>query len=371
MKRSARAGRLAVPAAVAAIVAVGACLAQSWDGEATDVRGAPGEVRNARLEERSAAAGLEPAFRAARDAGAEPAWAGYLVPATGRHDTCCGGSDDGGGCCGCRLEGGRSFESRSRPDAAVELERGGRLWVLYRFEGSRVDRIRTFSEDCALDAGGLRFVRIADVSPADSLRLLAAFVTNGGEKDRLAEGALAAIAFHDDTGADALLDGFAAPGRPDRLRKKAAFWMGNARGRRGFETLRRLVRSDPSDGFREDIVFSLTQSRELEATDVLVETARRDASARVRGQALFWLAQKAGRKAAAAITRAIEDDPETEVKKKAVFALSQLPKDEGLPLLIRTARENRNPAVRRQAMFWLGQSGDPRALAFFEEVLKN
>jgi hypothetical protein len=27
--------------------------------------------------------------------------------------------------------------------------------------------------------------------------------------------------------------------------------------------------------------------------------------------------------------------------------------------------------VRKQAMFWLGQSKDPRALAFFEQILKN
>jgi HEAT repeat protein len=71
-----------------------------------------------------------------------------------------------------------------------------------------------------------------------------------------------------------------------------------------------------------------------------------------------------------AIMRALEDDPETEVKKKAVFALSQLPKDEGVPLLIQTAKTNKNPAVRKQAFFWLGQSKDPRALAFFEQVLK-
>ena len=357
-----------VPTAVVLAPALAALLSTG----ATEAREAQaGEVRNARIEERSASTGLEPAIRAARDAGPGPAWAGYLVPAAGRHDMCCGGSD-GGGCCGCRLEGGRSFVSRSRSGDVVELEQGGRLWVLYRLEGGRVDRIRPFSEGCALDAAGLPFVRIGDVRPADSLRLLASLVpAKGDEKDRLADGALAAIAFHDDTGADALLEGFAAAGRPDRLRKMAAFWMGNARGRRGFEALRRLVQSDPSDGFREDVVFALTQSRESEAVDVLVETARRDASARVRGQALFWLAQKAGRRASTAITRAIEDDPETEVKKKAVFALSQLPKDEGLPLLIRTAKENRNPAVRRQAMFWLGQSGDPRALAFFEEVLKK
>ena len=63
--------------------------------------------------------------------------------------------------------------------------------------------------------------------------------------------------------------------------------------------------------------------------------------------------------------------PGSDVKKKAVFALSQLPKDEGVPRLIDVAKTNRNPEVRKQAMFWLGQSGDARALAFFEDVLKR
>ena len=90
----------------------------------------------------------------------------------------------------------------------------------------------------------------------------------------------------------------------------------------------------------------------------------------MRGQALFWLARPRAKKAIGELTRAIEEDPETEVKKKAVFAVSQLPKEESVPLLIKLARDNRNPAVRKQAMFWLGQSGDPQALAFFEEVLR-
>ena len=59
------------------------------------------------------------------------------------------------------------------------------------------------------------------------------------------------------------------------------------------------------------------------------------------------------------------------MKKKAVFALSQLPKDEGVPLLIKVAETHRSYEVRKQAMFWLGQSQDPRALAFFEAVLKR
>ena len=89
----------------------------------------------------------------------------------------------------------------------------------------------------------------------------------------------------------------------------------------------------------------------------------------MRSQALFWLAQKAGKEAIAVIAGAIDNDPDTEVKKKAVFALSQLPKDEGVPKLMDVARTNRNPEVRKQAMFWLGQSHDPRAVKFFEEIL--
>ena len=80
------------------------------------------------------------------------------------------------------------------------------------------------------------------------------------------------------------------------------------------------------------------------------------------------MAQRAGDRAVGTITQAL-DDPETEIRKKAVFALSQLPKDEGVPKLIEVARSHRDAAVRKQAMFWLGQSRDPRALAFFEQVL--
>ena len=89
-----------------------------------------------------------------------------------------------------------------------------------------------------------------------------------------------------------------------------------------------------------------------------------------RNDALFWLSQRAGDSlAVGAIAEAIEKDPDTDVRKRAVFALSQLPKDESVPKLIEVAKNNRNSAVRQQAMFWLGQSNDPRAIKFFEDVL--
>ena len=62
---------------------------------------------------------------------------------------------------------------------------------------------------------------------------------------------------------------------------------------------------------------------------------------------------------------------ESEVKKSAVFALSQLRDNSGVPQLIDVARTNKDAAVRRSALFWLGQSGDPRGLAVFEELLSK
>jgi hypothetical protein len=88
----------------------------------------------------------------------------------------------------------------------------------------------------------------------------------------------------------------------------------------------------------------------------------------VRSSATFWLSQSAGDRAAAGL-RELTDDPDREVREQAVFALSQRPDDESIPALIRLARTHQDPNVRRRAVFWLGQKRDPRALAYFEEVL--
>ena len=109
--------------------------------------------------------------------------------------------------------------------------------------------------------------------------------------------------------------------------------------------------------------------RDAAASAAILDLAKNGAP-RLRQRALFWIARRAESQAAGIITQAIDNDPDAEVKKQAVSALSQLPRDEGIPLLIKLARSHTNPVVRKQAMQWLGQSNDPRALSFFEEVLR-
>jgi HEAT repeats len=284
----------------------------------------------------------------------QPAWIGYTVPTVAGHEQTCNYGEGGG--------------RGVRPPGPVHLEPPEQAQIMFRIQDNRVGKIRVISGDCQLDADGVSLRWIRDVRPAESIAFLATFVSS--DTDHVRDGAVSAIALHADAAADEALERFAGAGQPESLREKAVFWMGEARGRRGYENLRRIVTADASDRIRDKAIFALSICKEPQAVDTMIAVAHNDVSSHVRSQALFWLAQKAGKKAVGAISGAIDSDPDTEVKKKAVFALQQLPDGEGVPMLIQVARNNRNPAVRKQAMFWLGQSSDPRALAFFEEVLK-
>jgi hypothetical protein len=351
-------------------------------------------ITNGRVAAQPAGSPFAQSFRSLVSSQADVAWFGYAVPVVdGERVMCCFSGDstwingnvvmsEGNGCCrACRLEpaaDGTSMATRAPgsagPGAArnvVRLEGSERMVVLFRIAERAVDRIRVFSEDCELDAGGRPVTWLEGVRPADSVSLLESFATPAdGRRDRVTDGAISAIALHGDPAADASLDRLVAVNQPEAVRKKVTFWLGNARGAHGLATLRRVLKDDPSAEVQKAAVFGVSQSREAGASDVLLGLARTDPSPRIRGEAIFWLGQKAGQKVAATITERIEQDPDTEVKKRAVFALSQMPKDEGVPLLINVARTNTNPVVRKQAMFWLGQSKDPRAVEFFAEILK-
>jgi hypothetical protein len=261
---------------------------------------------NARVETRSAAAGLEKTLEPIERGQAGTAWVGYAVPVIpGEHDMCClnspGDYRHSPNCCGgCRLEGQNQRTFMGTNSDCARLEPSREFFVFLRVEQGQVEKVRAFSANCEIDAAGVTLYWLTDVKPAESVALLASLAEEHSGQ------AVAALAMH----------------------------------------------ADPS------------------ATDALARLARSGRSPKVRSDALFWLAQKAGDKVAGVITEAIERDPDTQVKKKAVFAVSQMPDGEGVPVLIQVVKNNRNPVVRKEAMFWLGQSHDPRALDFIASILR-
>ena len=89
-----------------------------------------------------------------------------------------------------------------------------------------------------------------------------------------------------------------------------------------------------------------------------------------RKSAVFWLGQAAGEAATEGLGEIVYDDSgDGEVRESAIFALSQLDDDAGVPILIDIVRDHPDPNLKKKAIFWLGQSGDPRAVALFEELL--
>jgi hypothetical protein len=120
-----------------------------------------------------------------------------------------------------------------------------------------------------------------------------------------------------------------------------------------------------------DVMFAATLADSVVIWRELLALARdRSLGTAARKQAIHWLGQEAEMAILPELDALVSrDDEEIELREAAVFALSQRPAGEGIPLLLRVARDHRDHRLRRRAMFWLAQSGDPRALDLFEEIL--
>jgi hypothetical protein len=121
-----------------------------------------------------------------------------------------------------------------------------------------------------------------------------------------ASDAVFAIAVHSDPAADTALERFVAPGQPQSLRLRTVSLLGSVRGRRGMDLLNGLI----------------------------------------------------------------ANDADAQVRQRAVSALSSLAEGAGIPVLIQLAKTTKDAAVRKQAMNSLQQSRDPRAVSFFEDILR-
>src|SRR5688572_16400445 len=217
---------------------------------------------NARVVARPAQPDVARAIAAIVKAQVEPAWIGYSVPAL-NNDTF--GRGDGWSE-RCRLEQQRVNPATNAPlPGPIRLEPAPNLMVLLRLQTNDIQRVRTFSGDCQVDAGGLQVYWLGDVNAAQSVDFLKTLVNpglNAAMRDH-SESALSAIALH----------------------------------------------------------------RDAAASGAIVDLAK-NGSPRLRQRALVWIARRAESQALGIITQAIDSDPDLEVKRQAVSALGQLPKNE-------------------------------------------
>jgi HEAT repeat protein len=154
------------------------------------------------------------------------------------------------------------------------------------------------------------------------------------------------------------------------VQEEAVFWLGQQGGKDNVEFLRGLFKRSKSDGVREKILFSLSQTREPDSGRWLLDVAQDPTEdIEMRKKALFWAGQ--GGVPIEELTGLYSRLKDAEMKEQLVFALSQRNEKAAVDKLIEIAKTDPDREMRKKALFWLSQSHDPRVAQLLQEILEQ
>jgi len=155
------------------------------------------------------------------------------------------------------------------------------------------------------------------------------------------------------------------------LRKTAIRTMGE-RGEAAVDELLKLFDSERAPEVKRIVLQSLSESKTARVEDKLFEVAKGNDPIDTRRQAIRLLGERVSKRSFDFLSATAQSaDGAAEVQIYAVRAISERRSEESVPLLIKIARTHPNHAVRKQAIRSLGETGDPRAVEFFREVLSK
>lgn len=357
---------------------------------AADAQAPQPNISNGKVEVRQGTAIEREIAAVSAPSATEPVWLAWRAPMVhGDRDLCSSWYTDRWGAFRGEMLGetnvqvvGGSVTADPRPQFAtptgpIPLEGGTSILVLVRTIGGQVERLRTISDDCPLDAGGRTVYWLPGVTPAESLRYLSG-LTRAQQKDRaltssertIADSAVRAMGYHRETSADGMLEQLATSHPDSNVRRQAASTMGGLRGAAGLAAVTRLLSSEKDAERRRALVSAIGRSPEAAAVNQL-RALTRDADSGVRAEAASLFVTRGGTSVVPEALQILENEKDDSVKRRIVSAIGRLPGDAGLPHLIQLARTSTNAVVRKEAVTVVSHSKDPRAIAFLEELIKK
>jgi HEAT repeat protein len=160
------------------------------------------------------------------------------------------------------------------------------------------------------------------------------------------------------------------PSEDQESRKVAIHHLGERQTEGATGELVRIYDADQNREVRRTIIHALSEDKSQRAEDKLFEVARADADREMRTTAIHMIGERAGRRSLELLRDTLDgSNADTQIQIQALHAISERPAEESVPLLIKAAKSHPNAQVRRAAIHWLGESGDPRALEYFRQVL--
>lgn len=216
------------------------------------------QIQNGQVEARHVTS-LDRDIAAIAAAAAEPTWVGWReVASPGIGNSCCWYQwDREPGQRGCPVEpaakdaNGNTIPTRPQfpaPSGPARLEAGTEVLILVRLADKQVERVRTYSDDCPLDAGGRKVYWIDGVAAADSVKYLQGLITLGDksglpndQRRRLNSSAISAIGMHRDASIEALI-ALARQTQDSSARSNAFNWLGRSRDPRAVAFIDEILR---------------------------------------------------------------------------------------------------------------------------------
>jgi HEAT repeat protein len=156
----------------------------------------------------------------------------------------------------------------------------------------------------------------------------------------------------------------------EELREQAIFWLGQKHSEDNATYLKSLYSRVKQDALKDKIIFSLSQQRGFGNAEWIMNIALDPKeSIEMRKQALFWAGQNGGA-STESFANLYDKMTDSEIKEQLIFVLSQRGRDgKALEKLMEIAKSDKDKDLRGKAVFWLGQSKDPRAAKFLEDLI--
>jgi HEAT repeat protein len=184
--------------------------------------------------------------------------------------------------------------------------------------------------------------------------------------------AIFALSQHRSARAGAILRAFAERrDAPSELREKAIFWLGQNRSADNAQFLKDLYKKLEDDELKEKVIFSLSQMGGTDNYRWLMDIALdQHEDIKIRKKALFWAGQ--GHSVDVAdLVRLYDSMSDREMKEQLIFVYSQRREAAALEKLFSIGKNDPDRELRKKAIFWIGQSRDPRAAQYLQELINQ
>ena len=206
----------------------------------------------------------------------EPMWIGYAQPLIdGDHQMCD------------YWNNGNRYTQSTDP---IRLEPADFFFVMFRIEEKQITRIRTYSANCPLDAGGKAVHWFTNVSVNDSVSYMKTFMGPTATR-KMNDSAVTVLALTEgDQPLNELLTS-RATARPRASRATRCSGSRSAPAQKAVGTITAAIENDPDTEVKKKAVFALSQLPKDEGVPLLIQQARTNKNPAVRKQAMFWLGQ--------------------------------------------------------------------------------